>query len=134
MREMIGQLPDEAFETFVFTKAEYQRIRVHDHEVKINGKMYDHSTPQIENDKVILHARHDEAEDNLIGFLKAVVSTATNDSEEVPSQITSFYTLDFIPPHTLHIPLAKRFAKRFCNYNYKILTAQFPVELPPPRV
>jgi hypothetical protein len=97
MREHIAQLPDHQLEIFKFTRGQYQRVRVNDSEIKVDGKMYDHSSPQWEGDHVILHARHDEAEDNLIAFLEEIIHTQSTDDRPVPSQLMSFFSLVYLP-------------------------------------
>jgi hypothetical protein len=134
MRESIGLLPADEFETFVFTMVEYNRIKVNDHEVKINGRMYDHSTPKFEQGKVVLHARHDEAEDSLIGFLKEVVSTATSDEQRAPNELTNFFSLDFIIQPSLLLNLNALRSKIQRSPQEKPESEILTIESPPPKV
>jgi len=133
MRESIGLLPSEEFETFILTDEEYLQVRVNDHEVKINGRMYDHSKPKFENGKVILFARHDEAEDNLIGFLTEVVNSSSQDKRPVPSQLFSFFSLTFISQIPLALNTTLETTTHLSFYSTYYLNHSIPVESPPPR-
>ncbi len=133
MRESIGSLPDEEFETFVFTPEEYQKIKVNDFEVKIDGKMYDHSAPKFEDGKVILFARHDKDEDDLISFITNIVNSSNEDKKPVPSQLFSFFSLTYLSPTSLTLNISTDRVELFCHYSSDLLTQSFPVESPPPR-
>lgn len=133
MRESIGYLPNEEFETFVFTLEEYQKIKVNDFEVKIDGKMYDHSTPKFEDGKVILFARHDKDEDDLISFITHIVNTASEDKKPIPSQLLSFFSLTYLSPFPLTLSVSSDKIQSFDCYQTKLLTQHLPVESPPPR-
>lgn len=130
---MIGQLPDEEFEVFTFTQEEYLLVRVNDHEVKIDGKMYDHSAPKFEKGKVVLYGKHDEAEDNLIGFLKEVVNNTSKDQKPVPSQLLTFFSLTFISQPPLAIDPVFKSEKLFGFYLASLISQNYPVESPPPK-
>ena len=133
MRESIGSLPDEEFETFVFTLEEYQKVKVNGFEVKIDGKMYDHSTPKFEDGKVILFARHDKDEDDLISFITKIVNSSNEDKKPAPSQLLSFFSLTYLSPASLTLTISADHTKLFDCYSPHLLTQPFPVESPPPR-
>lgn len=133
MRESIGSLPDEEFETFVFTLEEYQKIKVNGFEVKIDGKMYDHSAPKFEDGKVILFARHDKDEDNLISFITNIVNSSNEDKKPVPSQLLSFFNLTYLSPLQLTLLVSANKIQSFDCYHSNLLTQYFPIESPPPR-
>ncbi|MEQ9592505.1 MAG: hypothetical protein RLN86_07905 [Cyclobacteriaceae bacterium] len=134
MRETIGTLPHEDFERFVFTKDEYNKIRVNDHEVRINGQMYDHSTPIFEGDKIVLLARHDEAEDNLISFFQELIESTTQDEKPIPSQLTTFLSLTFITQPDLLLPSLQGETIKYLPLEQRTLKPLRPVESPPPRL
>lgn len=134
MRESIGMLPDEEFETFVFTMEVYQKIKVNDHEVKIDGKMYDHSTPRFEDGKVVLFARHDKDEDNLISFISKIVNSSSEDKQPVPSQLLSFFSLTYLSPEPLLLTVSEEGADLIDSYLLHDINRYFPVESPPPRI
>jgi hypothetical protein len=133
MREMIGSLPAGEFEIFELEVEEYEKIRVNEHEVRIDGKMYDHSTPKIEKGKIILYAKHDQAEDSLIGFISEVVNKATNDSQPVPSALMNFLSLHFVPVSTLEAPQPPESIEIIDGFQAHLLSPHYPVLSPPPR-
>jgi len=133
MRESIGTLPDEEFETFVFTSEEYEKVRVNDFEVRVDGKMYDHSRPKFENGKITLFARHDAEEDNLISFLAEIINSSTNDTNPIPPQLLSFFNLIYLSPHPLTLTVSTEKENPFDCSNSNLLTQYFPIEYQPPR-
>lgn len=134
MRAAIGTLPSQEFERFVFTMQDYEKIKVNDHEVKINGRMYDHSSPKFEGDNIILLARHDEAEDSLISFFSELIETASDDNKPVPSQLQNFLNLTFIPQSTLTLPLIQEVVIKYCDYAVTVKNPFTSIESPPPRL
>jgi hypothetical protein len=134
MREAIGYLPAEEFETFVFTEAEYQQIKVNANEVKIDGKMYDHSAPQFEDGKVTIFARHDQDEDNLISFLHEVVNAAAHDEEPVPSQLFNFFSLTFITDNPISLTSFFSAEKLYYPASEELTDWYTSVTSPPPKV
>lgn len=134
MRESIGTIPNEEFETFVLSKEEYELVRVNDHEVKIDGRMYDHSAPKFENGKIILHAKHDKDEDNLISLLSEVVNSASKDKKPVPSQLFNFFGLTFVSPSLLVINIPSNGIELHDGFSVDLLSLDLPVESPPPRL
>lgn len=132
MRATIGSLPNDQFEVFELEIEAYQKIKVNEHEVKIDGKMYDHSSPKIENGKIILFAKHDKAEDNLLSFLNEVINRAENDSKPTPSVLMNFLTLNFISANPLQIFASKESDKLFDNFTANLIGQHYPVAFPPP--
>lgn len=134
MREAIGYLPAEEFETFVFTESEYNQIKVNANEVKIDGKMYDHSTPKFEDGKITIFARHDQDEDNLIGFLHELVNAATHDEEPVPSQLFNFFSLTFIADNPISLTFFFSAEKLCYPASEELTDRDTAITSPPPKV
>lgn len=133
MREEISSLPVDQFEIFELSIEEYQKIKVNDHEVKMGGKMYDHSTPKLENGKIILYAKHDQAEDSLISFLDEVVNRASHDTKPVPSTLMSFLTLQFVSAGTLEMYFPAESINITDNFQANLVWEFYSVNTPPPK-
>lgn len=133
MRENIASLSPEEFEIFHLTLEEYKNVRVNDHEVRINGQMYDHSSPNIENDMVTLYAKHDEAEDHLFALLHKIVDTHANDHKSAPQQLMLFLSLVFEKPSCLQIQSASAHNKKYYHQSEPLLDRETPVPAQPPR-
>ena len=133
MRETIVQLPASEFEIFVFALEEYEQVKVNDHEVKINGRMYDHSKPVFKDGMVTLYAKYDEAENNLIGFLEEVIETANQDHQKVPIQLISFLQLHFVTPLQLTLSLPDEKIDFSHGLSEKLILQFRQIDTPPPR-
>ena len=133
MREQLKYLPEEKLTRFQFTEAEFKKARVEDHEIKVDGKMYDIARIMQQENTIIVLAIHDEAEDNLLAFLSEMVSRSANDKKPVPVQVEQLLTLSFLPV-SLAAP-QNSFSEinhltPYCNLSS---TVYFTLELPPPR-
>lgn len=133
MREKIGSLPSDQLEIFELSLEEYQKIKINDHEVRIDGKMYDHSTPKFEKGKIILFAKHDQAEDNLISLLSEIANRAANDNQPVPSSLMNFLSLQFIPVSTLQMFSPCESINMTDNYHANLVWQYYPIDAPPPK-
>jgi hypothetical protein len=98
MREQLKFLPDHELTLLTFTAAEFKNAKVNDHEVKVNGHMYDIARIVTKKNQVLVYAKQDEAEDNLLSFLNEIVKRSTHDKKPVPSQLLHWLTLVFVSP------------------------------------
>lgn len=96
MRRELSLLPLRELTRFEFTLKEYHEAKVDDHEIKVEGKMYDIARMDFSGDRVIIYGKHDEAEDNLLAFFNEVFSRSWKDTQSSPTSLTSFLTLTFI--------------------------------------
>lgn len=100
MREQLKTLPDHELTLLTFTREEFRKVKVNDHEVKVDGEMHDIARVVIKGDKLLVYALHDEAEDNLLSFLDEMVTRSSNDKKPVPTQLVQLLTLQFISTET----------------------------------
>jgi hypothetical protein len=100
MREQLKSLPDHELTLLTFTKEEFQKAKLNDHEVKVKGEMHDIARIVLKGEKLLVYAIHDEAEDNLLSFLDEMVKRSANDKKPVPSQLVQLLTLQFISVET----------------------------------
>ncbi len=132
MRVSIALMPKAEMEIFRLTPEEYRRARINNHEVEINGKMYDHAPPQVEANRITLYAIHDQSEDNLLSFFREVVRTASKDSKPIPSTINSYLSLVFLSSPVIELTTKSNVEKMDIPYNTKLLAPSLPVEPMPP--
>ena len=95
MRLAIQTLPDEKLETLTLTVEEFQKSRIDDHEVKVDGKMYDVARITTDGEWVKIFCVQDKAEDNLLSFLDSFLNRMQND-QNPPGVISSFSLLQFL--------------------------------------
>ena len=96
MREQLKDKPDDELTLLILTHAQFKKAKVDDHEVKVNGKMYDIARLVVKQDQVFVYALHDEAEDNLLAFLHEMVKRSAKDKKPVPSSLLHLLTLQFV--------------------------------------
>lgn len=134
MREQLKTLPDHELTLLTLSESDYKKSKVDDHEVKVEGKMYDIARIERKNGTVLIFAKHDAAEDNLLSFLQEVLHRATTDKKPLPHRFIQLLTLQFIlvenefPKNT---SVSVMHATSYTNALYAYSTR---IDSPPPRV
>jgi hypothetical protein len=100
MRAQLKHLPEDHLQLIKLSTADYKKAKVDEHEVKVDGKMYDIARIQVQADSVFVYGVHDKAEDSLLAFLDKILSLPLKD-ESAPNQVLKFTSLIFIVPVTL---------------------------------
>ena len=133
MREQLKHRPDEELSLLILTPEEFQKARVEDHEIKVNGKMYDIARLVMKNNKVHVYALHDEAEDNLLAFLNEMVKRSSKDKKPVPSSLVGFIVIPGVT-HEDILPAAESVCEN-PNTVYQFLLSDVTDQIisPPPR-
>jgi hypothetical protein len=96
MREQLKYKPDDELTLLLLSRDEYKKSKVDDHEVKVNGRMYDIARMIVKGDHFFIYALHDEAEDNLLSLLHEMVKRTSKDKKPVPSSLIHLLTLQFV--------------------------------------
>ncbi|MBM3178008.1 MAG: hypothetical protein FJZ78_08385 [Bacteroidetes bacterium] len=96
----------ESFERFDLTRQAYENALVEENEVRLNDRMYDVAKMEFTGDRVILYARHDAAEDDLLLFIQEVIHNASSDDKPAPGTFTSFLSLTFLKSEPLQFEMA----------------------------
>lgn len=133
MREQLKYLPEEQLTRFQFTEAEFKKARVEDHEIKVDGKMYDIARIAEQGNSIIVLALHDEAEDNLLAFLTEMVSRSANDKKPIPIQVEQLLALSFLPASGISLQNGFSEINHTTPYFKVCASVFFTQELPPPR-
>jgi hypothetical protein len=127
-------LPDDQLTILKLAKEEYEDSRVDEHEVKVNGKMYDIARIEVKGDTLIIAAMHDEKEDNLMALLGEIISKPLKSDQPVPSAVIQFITLSFILPYDIFNFENSCQQKDFhSHYSFSEITFLPAFLTPPPR-
>ncbi len=133
MRDQLKDKPDHELTLLTLTPGQFRKAKVDDHEVKVNGMMYDIARLVVKQDLVYIYALHDEAEDNLLAFLNEMVKRSTKDKKPVPSSLLHLLTLQFvihenITPSNFGVLIDHITPYRACSSSFNS-----GIETPPPR-
>lgn len=134
MRKLVRSLPDEQLSQFTFTPGAFEGAHVDNHELKVDGKMYDIARIHIDGNLVRVFALHDKAEDKLLGFLDTTLNRLQNDTTQPPGSIMQFTLLQYTPVHfefQFSSPLVAEVA--LPNYSINAWSISLPVDSPPPQ-
>jgi len=133
MKAQLQAQPTEKLELIKLTSQNFKNAKVDEHEIKVNGKMYDISRIEKKGDMVWVYCLHDKAEDSLLSFLDTILSTPLKD-KNAPSQILKFTTLTFLLP--AYTSLQQTISTSLTSITfYKASTFSFVLSLksPPPK-
>jgi len=97
MRALLATLPDQDLELIILTPEEFKRARVEEHEIKVDGNMFDIARVIEKDSKLYVYGVYDEDEDNLLSLLDAVLNNLQNDSAQIPPSFSLFSVLHFLP-------------------------------------
>lgn len=133
MREQLRHLPAEQLTLFTLTPEEFKQARVEDHEIKVNGKMYDIARVEVQDNLIQVYALHDEAEDNLLSFLSELVNRSTNDKKPIPDQLINLLALEFLLEKNSLPANCWQTINHESAYRAKSSSTFYTNETPPPR-
>jgi hypothetical protein len=133
MRNQLRNLPAEELELLTLTPEEFQNAKVEEHEVKVDGKMYDIARVEKREGKILVYCLHDAAEDNLFAFLNKILTLPLKDSH-VPNGILHFYSLNYLPAHWSFIVPEVMPTTPFTVYTEMISEYSAAIAVPPPKV
>lgn len=134
MKAKLKELPAEKLELIKLSSIAFKKARVDEHEIKVNGKMFDISRIEKSGDSYFVYCLHDKAEDGLLAFLDKILSTPLKD-KKAPSQVLKFTSLTFILPASNN-PLQDRsiVPSAFTTYKEGATTFVPALDSPPPQV
>jgi len=134
MKARLRTLPTDKLELVKLSSRDLNNARVDDHEIKINGKMYDIARIEKVGDNYFVYCLHDKGEDSLLAFLDKMLSLPLKDKKALP-QVLKFASLTFLLPsvNNLHQPLDIQF-RSFTKYTLGTITFVPSVDSPPPQV
>lgn len=133
MREALKLIPDHDLEILKLTKKQFLQARVEDHEVRVNGKMYDIARVKLQGETVLVYCLHDEMEDNLLAFLNEIVGKPLKD--KTPRPVLQFISLSYVLPSAfVDIFEGLDTATNNILYCFSLQTFVTAPSSPPPRV
>lgn len=133
MREQLRHKPDEELTLLTLTEEAFRKAKVDDHEVKVDGKMYDIARIAFKDNQVLVYALHDEAEDNLLALLVEMVNRTSHDKKPVPSQLLQLLTLQFVLSENKIPAIDGTMVFHKTPYNCILHSFISGIEIPPPR-
>lgn len=134
MRAMLATLPEEELELIILTPEEFKQARVEEHEIKVNGNMFDIACVVEKESKLFVYGVYDEDEDNLFSFLDAVLNNLQNDSSQTPPSFSLFSVLHYMPvqfEYSLTALPTKSVSPTF--YNTSFVDFISAIDSPPPK-
>lgn len=132
-KEALKYLPDSELDYFKLTPEEYRSSIINKREVRINDRMYDVARVIINENQVELYALHDEAEDNLLAFIRKVMTNIEKDGA-APSVFSQFAALHFLPSFfDWHAKLLETKIHHHTGYFIFLMNHNYLNLSPPPR-
>ena len=123
-----------AFEKLFISLSEFQKSKINDSEIFLDGKMYDIKSVSIVGNKVSLLAINDTEEKNIIDKIKKLIMNEGS-KEDIPYPVVKFLYLSYIPPvhnHSLFIEGISNID--FASFCVAIVSRATAVFSPPPEI
>ena len=120
-------------ETFLLTPAEFKNKRINNHEIYIDGKLYDIVSKKHSEKNIQILAIHDSEEENIISNIKIAINRHTNQNKALPETITGMNTMLFIDQEALCFHfffLSKDIT--YANYSLVLSSPLIDTTSPPP--
>ena len=135
MRALLATLPEEELALIILTPEEFKQARVEEHEIKVNGNMFDIARVVEKESKLFVYGVFDEDEDNLFAVLNAVLNNLQNDSTQTPPSFSLFSLLHYLPVQ-FEYSLTSLPAKSSSLTFYKKSSVDFisTIDSPPPKI
>lgn len=134
-RAALRRLPKKELTQINLTTKQYEEAKEGDDELEWQNKMYDIAYVESIDGLIQVYARHDEAEDNLLCFIKKVINNAAQDSQTIPTALQNFFSLVYVQPPvycTSHLPdYTKQSTPEY--YLINIHPIHLHIDSPPPR-
>lgn len=132
MRAALKRKPDHELDILVLSRQAYAEAKVEEHEIRVNGKMYDVARTKVSGNRVTVYCLHDEAEDDLMGFFAEIIGTPLEENSPVPDEILEFISMDFIAPENLITCGYTNEAQNQTRYFFPLKMSTLHVTTPPP--
>lgn len=97
MQALIATLPDDELDLIVLTPDSFQQARVDEHEIKVDGKMFDIARTVEKHGDVYVYGVYDEDEDNLLLFLDTVLNNLQQDAASSSPSFSLLTVLQYLP-------------------------------------
>jgi len=83
-------------EKLALSPSEFYSARINDHELRLNGKLYDFKSVSYSDGQVILDVFHDASEENIINWIEALASAKGNQQGELPAHLVKLLTTTYL--------------------------------------
>ena len=134
MKAQLRTLSNDQLTRLELSLEEYLAAKVEDHELKINGKMYDIAREELIGGKIMVDALQDEAEDSLFSFLDEITKRTTHDKARASTSLIQFTTLHFLIPNFSNLTSSvSECMHTTTGYQFSISSYCRAIESPPPR-
>ncbi len=123
------------FQKLSLSLNDFQKDKINDHEVSINGKMYDIKSISIKKNKVELLAVNDLKEESIIEKINRSLNDGNQQNQELPNHLFKLLTLFYISPATDRNFLFQQKQQNIWQSLYEIIISHEPgISSPPPRL
>ncbi len=96
MKAKLRSLPPDQLEALVLSLTDFNCARVEEHEIRVDGRMYDIARTIMDGDSVRVFCIHDEKEDNLLALLNDVIGKPMERRSTLPEPVLQFIAMNFV--------------------------------------
>jgi hypothetical protein len=124
-----------SFHKITLNLREYQKSKIHAHELSMNGKMYDVKSADISGDRVELLVLHDIKEEIILEAIKDFICKINQPGSELLNQLHQLLSLNYLSPMINRIIFIPSFSINiFSTLNQGIIPKDSDISAPPPEL
>lgn len=131
--EEILMTNDNRFQPMNLSVADFHRFKVDDHELCINGEMYDIKKAVVFSDSVELVVIRDKDEENIMKRIFSVVHKTHTPDRDFSNQLKQLLSLNYISPQSSQLSFVV--SKETLSFNFEIsfhISEYIEISSPPP--
>lgn len=122
-------------EKLTLSPEEFYSARINDHELRLNGKLYDFKRFSCSGEKIILHVFHDASEEDIIDWIKALANAGGNQQSELPAHLVKLLTTTYLSTHSESVSIFQPVHELpFFQFDEQALAFSRDQDSPPPKI
>lgn len=130
-KKQLSLAPPDQLSMLQIPAKSFNREWLSDMELEWEGKMYDIAKVEKAGDFILVYARHDADEDELLSLLDTVLRTSQQDQKPVPDTVIQFLSLIFVQPSS-EFELQITFSAFSAVYSWPFVCSADRRVVPPP--
>lgn len=122
-------------EKLALSSSEFYSARINDHELRLNGKLYDFKSVTYSEGLVILDVFHDKSEEDLIDWIEALANAGGNQQSELPAHLVKLLTTTYLSTHSESVSFFQPVHELpFFQFDEQALSFSRDQDSPPPKI
>ncbi|MBK7853422.1 MAG: hypothetical protein IPJ66_20445 [Bacteroidetes bacterium] len=122
-------------EQIVLSEADFNSSKINDHELRMNGKLYDFRYISNSSGQIILNVFHDASEENLIDWIEALATSDGQQQGDLPAHLVKLLTTTYLITDTEPVSFLHTVNEySFFRFDERAVSFARDQDSPPPKI